>query len=59
MAGESTTFDVVFLARSLSPVEDTLHIHTSLGILDYKVCKSRENKRWMGTAIPSTPVVVS
>ena len=38
LSGESTTFDVVFLARSLGAVEDTLHIHTSLGILDYKVC---------------------
>ena len=36
-AGDSTTFDVVFLARVIGAVQNTLYIHTSLGTFDYKV----------------------
>ena len=35
--GESTTFDVVFLARTAGAVHNTLYIHTSLGTFDYRV----------------------
>jgi len=36
-AGDWTTFDVVFLARVVGAVQNTLYIHTSLGTFDYKV----------------------
>lgn len=36
-AGESTTFDVIFLARMVEDVQTTLYIQTSLGTFDYKV----------------------
>lgn len=36
-AGESTTFDVIFLARVLERVQTTLYIQTSLGTFNYKV----------------------
>ena len=35
--GESTTFDVVFLARAVGAVHNTLYIHTSMGTFDYRV----------------------
>lgn len=35
--GESTTFDVVFLARTSGAVHNTLYIHTSMGTFDYRV----------------------
>lgn len=35
--GESTTFDVVFLARASGAVHNTLYIHTSMGTFDYRV----------------------
>jgi len=36
-AGDWTMFDVVFLARVVGAVQNTLYIHTSLGTFDYKV----------------------
>lgn len=36
-AGESTTFDVIFLARVTEDVQTSLYIQTSLGTFDYKV----------------------
>ena len=36
-AGESTTFDVIFLPRAAETVQTTLYIQTSLGTFDYKV----------------------
>ena len=36
-AGESTTFDVIFLARLPESVQTALYIQTSLGTFDYKV----------------------
>ena len=35
--GESTTFDVVFLARTVGAVHNTLYIHTTAGTFDYRV----------------------
>jgi hypothetical protein len=35
--GANTTFDVVFLARQLGNVENTLYIHTSQGTFRYQV----------------------
>ena len=35
--GESTAFDVVFLARTVGAVHNTLYIHTSVGTFDYRV----------------------
>ena len=37
-AGESTTFDVIFLPRVSEVVQTTLYVQTSLGTYDYKVC---------------------
>ena len=36
-ASETTSFEIVFLPRSLGLVVDTLHIHSSLGNFDYEV----------------------
>ncbi|GFN80733.1 transmembrane protein 131-like isoform x2 [Plakobranchus ocellatus] len=35
--GANTSFDVVFLARQVGKVENTLYIHTSIGTLRYQV----------------------
>ncbi|GAB1597873.1 transmembrane protein 131-like isoform X1 [Argonauta hians] len=35
--GGNTTFDVVFLARQVGPVENTLYIHTTQGSFKYQV----------------------
>ena len=35
--GGNTTFDVVFLARQVGNVENTLYIHTSIGSVRYQV----------------------
>ncbi|XP_041357021.1 transmembrane protein 131-like isoform X2 [Gigantopelta aegis] len=35
--GGNTTFDVVFLARQVGNVENTLYIHTSIGSIKYQV----------------------
>lgn len=35
--GGNTTFEVVFLARRIGNVENTLHIHTSAGTFKYQV----------------------
>ena len=35
--GGNTTFDVVFLARQVGPVDNTLYIHTTQGSFKYQV----------------------
>ena len=37
--GELTTFDVVFLAKTIGAVHNTLYIHTSVGTFDYRVSR--------------------
>ena len=40
--GGSTTFDVVFLARTTGAVHNTLYVHTSMGTFDYRVSGGME-----------------
>ena len=42
--GDWTTFDVVFLARVVGAVQNTLYIHTSMGTFDYKVCTYTDSR---------------